>query len=133
MQHMIRAVPPGRSNWKVASDPPICCQILLRHFELRARCDGVVIGQRSPYNIAAIDQAQVFVAFDLIDRHLWRHLQAGSVLGQLPNGNLPAAIVGTREMAVPVTFSVLTTMVAFAPLLFWPCWPEAIASGRTRS
>ena len=31
-----------------------------------------------------------------------------------------AAILGAREMAVPVTFSVLTTMVAFAPLLFVP-------------
>ena len=35
-------------------------------------------------------------------------------------GRLEAAILGSREMAVPVTFSVLTTMVAFAPLLFVP-------------
>jgi len=31
---------------------------------------------------------------------------------------LDAAIQGAREMAVPVTFAVLTTMVAFAPMLF---------------
>ncbi len=35
-------------------------------------------------------------------------------------GRMEAAIRGTREMAVPVTFSVLTTMVAFSPLLFVP-------------
>jgi multidrug efflux pump subunit AcrB len=35
-------------------------------------------------------------------------------------GRVDAAILGAREMAVPVTFSVLTTMVAFAPLLFVP-------------
>jgi multidrug efflux pump subunit AcrB len=33
---------------------------------------------------------------------------------------MQAAILGAREMVVPVTFSVLTTMVAFAPLLFVP-------------
>ena len=33
---------------------------------------------------------------------------------------LKAAIVGTREMAMPITFSILTTMVAFAPMLFVP-------------
>lgn len=33
---------------------------------------------------------------------------------------LRAAIEGAREMAVPVAFSVLTTMAAFAPLLFVP-------------
>ncbi|MEM7416638.1 MAG: efflux RND transporter permease subunit [Gemmatimonadota bacterium] len=33
---------------------------------------------------------------------------------------MDAAIQGAREMAVPVTFSVLTTMVAFSPLLFVP-------------
>lgn len=31
-----------------------------------------------------------------------------------------AAILGAREMASPVTFSILTTMVAFVPLLFIP-------------
>ncbi len=35
-------------------------------------------------------------------------------------GALEAAVVGTREMAMPVTFSVLTTIAAFAPLLFVP-------------
>lgn len=35
-------------------------------------------------------------------------------------GRLQAAIEGTREMAVPVTFSVLTTLAAFAPLLLVP-------------
>ncbi len=33
---------------------------------------------------------------------------------------LRAAVVGCKEMAVPITFSILTTMVAFAPLLFVP-------------
>jgi multidrug efflux pump subunit AcrB len=33
---------------------------------------------------------------------------------------LKAAIIGTKEMAIPITFSVLTTMVAFAPLFFVP-------------
>lgn len=33
---------------------------------------------------------------------------------------LEAAIAGTREVAVPVTFSILTTCVAFAPMLFVP-------------
>lgn len=33
---------------------------------------------------------------------------------------LPAAIEGTREMVVPVTFAVLTTLAAFSPLFFVP-------------
>lgn len=33
---------------------------------------------------------------------------------------IKAAVVGAREVAVPVVFSVLTTVVAFAPLLFVP-------------
>lgn len=33
---------------------------------------------------------------------------------------LEAAITGAREMAVPVTFAILTTMAAFSPLLFVP-------------
>ncbi|MBN2797952.1 MAG: efflux RND transporter permease subunit [Deltaproteobacteria bacterium] len=33
---------------------------------------------------------------------------------------LRAAVLGAREMAVPVTFSILTTVAAFAPLLFVP-------------
>lgn len=35
-------------------------------------------------------------------------------------GRMQAAIVGAREMAVPVTFSILTTVAAFAPLFFIP-------------
>lgn len=35
-------------------------------------------------------------------------------------GMLEAAVYGVREVAVPVTFSVLTTVVAFTPLLFVP-------------
>ena len=35
-------------------------------------------------------------------------------------GRMQAAIVGAREMAVPVTFSILTTIAAFAPLFFIP-------------
>ena len=34
--------------------------------------------------------------------------------------HMSAAIRGTREIAVPVTFSILTTIVAFVPLLFIP-------------
>ncbi|MBN2525183.1 MAG: efflux RND transporter permease subunit [Deltaproteobacteria bacterium] len=33
---------------------------------------------------------------------------------------LQAAVEGAREMAMPITFSILTTMVAFAPMLFVP-------------
>lgn len=33
---------------------------------------------------------------------------------------MAAAVTGAREMAVPVTFSILTTMAAFAPLFFIP-------------
>ncbi len=35
-------------------------------------------------------------------------------------GRLQAAILGAREMAVPVTFSILTTVAAFSPLFFAP-------------
>ncbi len=35
-------------------------------------------------------------------------------------GALEAAVEGTREVGVPVTFAVLTTVTAFAPLLFVP-------------
>ncbi|MEM6732924.1 MAG: efflux RND transporter permease subunit, partial [Myxococcota bacterium] len=35
-------------------------------------------------------------------------------------GHLEAAIAGAREMATPVTFSILTTVAAFGPLLFVP-------------
>ncbi|HET6564444.1 MAG TPA: efflux RND transporter permease subunit, partial [Xanthomonadales bacterium] len=34
--------------------------------------------------------------------------------------HMSAAILGTREIAKPVTFSILTTIVAFVPLLFMP-------------
>ncbi len=37
-------------------------------------------------------------------------------------GRLQAAIEGVREVAVPVVFAVLTTCVAFAPMLFVPGW-----------
>jgi multidrug efflux pump subunit AcrB len=33
---------------------------------------------------------------------------------------MQAAVEGAREMAMPITFSILTTMVAFAPMLFVP-------------
>ncbi len=39
---------------------------------------------------------------------------------QLGKDGLSAAVDGTREMAVPVIFAVLTTMVAFMPMLFMP-------------
>ncbi|MDX1669790.1 MAG: efflux RND transporter permease subunit, partial [Limnobacter sp.] len=37
-------------------------------------------------------------------------------------GLLDAAIQGARDVAVPITFSILTNIVAFAPLLFVPGW-----------
>jgi multidrug efflux pump subunit AcrB len=37
-----------------------------------------------------------------------------------PEDPVGAAVKGTREVAIPVTFGVLTTVVAFAPLLFVP-------------
>lgn len=39
---------------------------------------------------------------------------------ELGHGRLRAAIVGAKEVATPVTFSIMTTCVAFAPLLFVP-------------
>ncbi|MBU1002984.1 MAG: efflux RND transporter permease subunit [Proteobacteria bacterium] len=39
---------------------------------------------------------------------------------------LKAAIIGAREMAMPVTFAVLTNVAAFAPLLFVPGIPGKI-------
>ncbi|MDQ3031368.1 MAG: efflux RND transporter permease subunit [Myxococcota bacterium] len=44
---------------------------------------------------------------------VYHHRQQGK-------GALAAAILGVKEVAVPVTFSVLTTVVAFTPLLFVP-------------
>jgi multidrug efflux pump subunit AcrB len=49
----------------------------------------------------------------VIGEHTWFKMSQG-----IPP--LQAAIEAGREMAVPVTFSVLTTMAAFAPLLFVP-------------
>ncbi|MBD3422180.1 MAG: AcrB/AcrD/AcrF family protein [Chitinivibrionales bacterium] len=45
-----------------------------------------------------------------------------SIFNQRRNGNspLPSAIAGVREVAVPIVFSVLTTVVAFGPILFVP-------------
>jgi multidrug efflux pump subunit AcrB len=43
--------------------------------------------------------------------NIYRHLRSGA-------DPLDAAIRGTQEIAVPVTFGVLTTVVAFIPLLF---------------
>jgi len=41
-------------------------------------------------------------------------------LRQQGRGHLTAAILGAREIAGPVTFSILTNIVAFVPLLFMP-------------
>ncbi len=49
----------------------------------------------------------------IISENIYRASQQGM-------GRLEAAVKGAREMSMPVTFSVLTTMVAFAPLLFVP-------------
>ncbi len=45
-----------------------------------------------------------------------------SIFNQQRKGNGPfaAAVEGVREVAVPVTFSVLTTIIAFAPILMVP-------------
>ena len=47
-------------------------------------------------------------------------------LRQQGKGPLEAAIIGAREMAMPVTFSVLTNVAAFCPLLFVPGVPGKI-------
>ena len=49
----------------------------------------------------------------IVSENVYRKTQEGM-------GRLKAAVTGAREMSMPVTFSVLTTMVAFAPLLFVP-------------
>ena len=49
----------------------------------------------------------------VVGEAIYKHRQEG-----MPP--LPAAIAGVREVAMPVVFSVLTTIVAFAPLLFLP-------------
>ncbi len=47
----------------------------------------------------------------VVGEGVYRHLEDGSPPAA-------AAVMGAREMAVPVTFSVLTTIAAFVPLLF---------------
>jgi multidrug efflux pump len=49
----------------------------------------------------------------VIVENIYRHIQLG-----LPR--MEAAIVGTREVAWPVTTSTLTNMASFLPMLFWP-------------
>jgi len=49
----------------------------------------------------------------VVGEAVYHHRSAGKPL-------LEAAIAGTREVAMPVVFSVLTTLVAFSPLLFVP-------------
>ncbi len=49
----------------------------------------------------------------VVGENVYEKIQAG-----MPR--LSAAIEGAREMVMPVTFSVLTTMAAFSPLLFVP-------------
>ncbi len=46
--------------------------------------------------------------------------EAGFHRGAGGQSRMDAAIAGASEMAVPVTFAILTTMAAFAPLLFIP-------------
>jgi len=49
----------------------------------------------------------------VVGENVYEHRQAG-------DGHLRAAIRGAREIAGPVTFSILTNIVAFIPLLFIP-------------
>jgi len=49
----------------------------------------------------------------VVGENIYEHRQRGKAF-------LPAAIDGAREMAMPVTFSILTNIVAFIPLLFVP-------------
>ncbi len=49
----------------------------------------------------------------VVGENVYRHLQTGKA-------GLDAAIEGVREVAVPVTFSILTTVAAFGPLLLLP-------------
>jgi multidrug efflux pump subunit AcrB len=49
----------------------------------------------------------------VVVENIYRHIQLG-----LPC--LEAAIVGTREVAWPVTSSTLTNIASFVPLMFWP-------------
>ncbi|MHC4780105.1 MAG: efflux RND transporter permease subunit, partial [Planctomycetota bacterium] len=49
----------------------------------------------------------------VIVENIFRHQQMG-------HGRIEAAILGTKEVAWPITTSTATTLAAFAPLLFWP-------------
>ncbi len=49
----------------------------------------------------------------VIVENIYRHHQEGKTIPQ-------AALAATNEVAIPVATSTLTTVVAFAPLLFWP-------------
>jgi multidrug efflux pump subunit AcrB len=51
----------------------------------------------------------------VVGENIYHYRQAG-----LPR--LAAAVRGTREVAMPVTFSILTNIVAFVPLAFVPGW-----------
>ncbi len=54
-----------------------------------------------------VDNAVVVV------ENIYRHMQQG-------RGHLEAASLGTRQVATAILVSTLTTVAAFAPLLFWP-------------
>ncbi|MHC5038906.1 MAG: efflux RND transporter permease subunit [Planctomycetota bacterium] len=49
----------------------------------------------------------------VIVENIFRHQQMGY-------GKVEAAILGTKEVAWPITTSTMTTLAAFGPLLFWP-------------
>ena len=49
----------------------------------------------------------------VIVENIYRHLQLG-------HNRIEAAILGTRQVAWPVTTSTFTTVCAFLPLMFWP-------------
>jgi multidrug efflux pump subunit AcrB len=49
----------------------------------------------------------------VIVENIYRHMQIGYP-------KIEAAVLGTREVAWPVTTSTLTTVAAFLPMIFWP-------------
>ena len=49
----------------------------------------------------------------VIVENIFRHRQAGK-------NRIDAAILGTKEIAIPVTTSTITTVAAFFPLIFMP-------------
>ena len=55
----------------------------------------------------------VVVSAIVVGENIYEHRQAG-------HPALESAIVGTREVAMPVVFSILTNVVAFVPLLYMP-------------